>query len=202
MKLSKIFSIIGLTSLVFVANATPAKALDFTFSFSNEAGVGNVNGTVTGRIIGLANNAASSATAVYIDSYPSGLVPSNRASSYLTPINALTWSKITQNSFTVANNIITADNFISENNSSSGLDRLLINGASTHNYLSIGSANAQRVWNNNGLSGVIFASATAVPFEFSPSEGIALGIPLFIGLRILKKRISRLERKTKLCSEM
>lgn len=32
------------------------------------------------------------------------------------------------------------------------------------------------------------AAPTAVPFEFSPSQGIALGLPLFIGLRMLKKR--------------
>ena len=31
-------------------------------------------------------------------------------------------------------------------------------------------------------------AATAVPFEFSPGQGIALGLPLFIGLRMLKKR--------------
>lgn len=29
---------------------------------------------------------------------------------------------------------------------------------------------------------------TAVPFEFSPLPGIALGVPLFLGLRMLKKR--------------
>ena len=34
-----------------------------------------------------------------------------------------------------------------------------------------------------------FSSPSAsVPFEFSPTEGIALGLPLFIGLRMLKKR--------------
>ncbi len=32
------------------------------------------------------------------------------------------------------------------------------------------------------------ASTQAVPFEFSPTEGIALGLPLFMGLRMLKKR--------------
>lgn len=32
------------------------------------------------------------------------------------------------------------------------------------------------------------APATEVPFEFNPGQGVALGLPLFIGLRMLKKR--------------
>ena len=32
------------------------------------------------------------------------------------------------------------------------------------------------------------SATTAVPFEFNPEQGIALGLPLFIGLRMLKKR--------------
>ncbi len=47
---------------------------------------------------------------------------------------------------------------------------------------------------NGGLysDGLITFSATpasaAVPWDFSPTQGVALGLPLFIGLRMLKKR--------------
>lgn len=46
------------------------------------------------------------------------------------------------------------------------------------------------VANDSGFSGVTFSSATPVPFEFSPTEGIVLGLPLFIGLRMLKKKMA------------
>ncbi len=46
-----------------------ATALDFTFSFSNTGG-GGIDGTVTGRILGLTDNATSVPTAVFVDSAP------------------------------------------------------------------------------------------------------------------------------------
>lgn len=38
--------------------------------------------------------------------------------------------------------------------------------------------------------------ATAVPFDFSPSQGIVLGLPLFISLRMLKKRMASKKSKS------
>jgi hypothetical protein len=46
-------------------------------------------------------------------------------------------------------------------------------------------------YNNSGFSGVTYTSATAVPFDFNPAEGAALGIPLFIGLGMLRKRATK-----------
>lgn len=34
-----------------------------------------------------------------------------------------------------------------------------------------------------------------IPFEFNPLQGVALGLPLFIGLRILKKRVKHKSNK-------
>lgn len=45
------------------------------------------------------------------------------------------------------------------------------------------------------------AVPTAVPFEFSPGQGVALGLPLFIGLRMLKKRRA-LKKSTREVQEM
>jgi hypothetical protein len=57
---------------VLAVLSTPGHALSFGFSFDN-AGGGTMNGTVTGEIQGLSDNATSSATAVIIKSYPTGL---------------------------------------------------------------------------------------------------------------------------------
>ncbi len=39
-----------------------------------------------------------------------------------------------------------------------------------------------------GSNTMTYSPGTPVPFEFNSTEGIALGFPLFIGLRMLKKR--------------
>lgn len=52
--------------------------------------------------------------------------------------------------------------------------------------LNVVSYNSNR-YGGSASAGSITFSPTAVPFEFSPGQGIALGLPLFIGLRMLKK---------------
>jgi hypothetical protein len=69
---------VAATAIAAVLASAPAVAatLDFDFTFSNVVGTigGNAfSGTVTGEIVGLVNNTTSSATALYIDSYPAGL---------------------------------------------------------------------------------------------------------------------------------
>jgi hypothetical protein len=84
--------------------ATHAGPLDFMFSFSNTTG--NVNGTVTGEIFGLTDNATGPASNVILDSYPAGLgLPTP-------PLTILTG--ITSNSFTVTDETITAATFSAE----------------------------------------------------------------------------------------
>jgi hypothetical protein len=68
MKLSTLSST-GLAAMLLVGTATAASALNFDFSFSDDGSLGpfDILGTVTGEITGLANNAKSAATHVYID---------------------------------------------------------------------------------------------------------------------------------------
>lgn len=41
-------------------------------------------------------------------------------------------------------------------------------------------------------------TSTPVPFEFSPTQGVVLGLPLFIGLRMLKKRMALKKSKSEI----
>src|SRR5271170_3031461 len=68
----RIMTVLG-AGLVGLMHPTAAHAvpLDFMFSFSNT--VGAVNGTVTGEIFGLTDNATGPASNVILDSYPTGL---------------------------------------------------------------------------------------------------------------------------------
>ncbi len=173
---------LGLAVGLCAINTSKASALDFTFSFSNNGG--NVNGTVTGTVYGLTDNVTSSATRVTIESYPTGLG---------TPVDGLIatdWGGVQENSFTVANGAITAGDFLSYGPNSG----LCLN--SNDNCFTGSNSNAltfnqdrNTVVNFNDFQGVAFTPATAaVPWEFNPTEGVALGLPLFIGLRVLKKR--------------
>jgi hypothetical protein len=151
-----------------------AKGDNFNFSFSNDpTGPGNVNGTVTGEILGLVNNSTSPATSVLVDSYPAGLVSFG---SYTTPFDVLAaWTgTVGENSFTEVGGVITGGGFyISGANGIN--DQLYIDSncncqmfgldAGT-NFIDIGSNDGLDVWNDNGIgaSGVTFTAAgSSVP---------------------------------------
>ncbi len=148
-------------------SGTVASATDFIFTFGsdltdpNVMGTGAVSGTVTGRIVGLTDNATSSAQSVFIDSFS----PNAGAS---VPVDARLWFSQFENSFTVQNGVITSAVFHADNDFSASLDRLYINvpiyGAGGTNYASVGSNNSTSVWNNQGLFGITFTRIdTAVP---------------------------------------
>ena len=85
-----------------------AHAVSFNFSFTNQFPLGDVNGTVTGRIDGLADTGASAATAVFItDSPPLLGYPLSASDNILAQpsVNALF------NSFTVTSGALTAMDF-------------------------------------------------------------------------------------------
>ena len=90
-------------------SAAQAHAVSFTFSFTNQPPLGGVNGTVTGRIDGLADTGVSAATAVFITDSPTGLFyPLSASDNILSQPSVL----ITANSFTVTSAVLTAVDFL------------------------------------------------------------------------------------------
>jgi hypothetical protein len=163
-----------------------AQADNFSFSFSNDPAFGNMDGTVTGKIFGLTDNAMSSATDVIIDSYPASLI---QFGSYSTPVDVSTWTNsfVYENSFTVVNDQITGGAFSIVNSATN--DVLLINSSllgGGDNYLSIGSFNGSQVWDANavGSTGVTFIS-TPEPSSLS----FLLVAGLVAGLTALRRNL-------------
>ena len=93
-----------------LVSAPVANALSFTFSFDDEFPLGDVPGTVTGRIDGLADNATSAATAVFVTSSPSLLgYPLSSSDNILSQPTVST----VNNSFTVTNESFNGGKFFS-----------------------------------------------------------------------------------------
>jgi len=91
----------------FLISAGPVDAVSFNFSFTNEFPLGGVDGTVTGRIDGLADTGTSAATGVFITSSPAALeYPLSASDNILAqPLTFLI------NSFTLTNGELTAVDF-------------------------------------------------------------------------------------------
>ena len=158
MKLKVAIASAALAASALICAATPASALDFTFSFTND--VGNIPGTVTGEIFGLTNNSTSAATSVQVFTWPSGLIPIASQPTYTPPLDATTWASQFGNAFTVVNSAVTNGAFHADNTTGvSNLDRLWINfgpcsSGPTCSFLSLGSNNTQYVW--TGVAGTTF----------------------------------------------
>lgn len=142
--------------------AVPAAAVTVTYSFLNV--IGNVAGTVTGHIDGLIDNATSTASAVWVDSFPVGL----DNGTYTTPFNVFNWSggAITENSFTLSGGVITAA-FFTHTAANGTEDQLFLNsacgctGTGHTNFLDIGTNDARYVWNDGNLNahdGLVFGT--------------------------------------------
>lgn len=97
--------LIAVAAIAAMTASARASALDFDFSITNTLGYNA--GTVTGEIIGLSNNATSSATAVIITNYPMG--------TGLTDPSPLPFTipagDVVSNTFTVSNGVIDALDF-------------------------------------------------------------------------------------------
>jgi hypothetical protein len=97
-----------ITFAAILASAAPVQAVSFTFSFTNVPPVGTVDGTVTGRIDGLAPTGISAATAVFVTSSPPGVFyPLSASDNILAQPNLAIFS----NSFTVTSGVLTATDF-------------------------------------------------------------------------------------------
>jgi hypothetical protein len=104
-------SLFAVGVLTCATSPTSAVTIDFSFSntfVSNGGAATAVPGTVTGEIVGLTDNATSAASAVIIESFPSGLnFPFNA------PFDALANAKLIQfNSFTLSNGVLTSAAFL------------------------------------------------------------------------------------------
>jgi len=96
------------TFAAILVSAAPVHAVSFNFSFTNQFPLGDVNGTVTGRIDGLADTGASAAIAVSITSSPPLLgYPLSASDNILSQPSV----SIASNSFTVTSGVLTAMDF-------------------------------------------------------------------------------------------
>jgi hypothetical protein len=108
MKTKLLFLVALTTCAAILVSAAPVHAVSFNFSFTNQFPLGDVNGTVTGRIDGLADTGASAATGVFITSSPSGLgYPLSASDNFLSQSPLF----VTSNTFTVASGVLTAMDF-------------------------------------------------------------------------------------------
>ena len=96
------------TFAAILVSAAPVHAVSFNFSFTNNPILGDVDGTVTGRIDGLADTGTSAATAFFITSIPDVLSYPFSASDNLLAQPSVT---VTSNSFTVTSGVLTAMDF-------------------------------------------------------------------------------------------
>lgn len=170
---------IGIGLLLAAGAMRPASAvISFEFSFSNDPAWGNVPGTVTGRILGLVDNATSTATGAFIDTAPDALGYGPF------PVDVFSrFPVISENSFTVVGGVMTDASFLaqSQDNLGSGFPGpawLYININGSTNFLDANDNNNQEfVWNEGGLNGVTFTpivvpgplaiSGAAMAFGFS-----------------------------------
>jgi hypothetical protein len=161
---SRILRAVVAASLILPASV--AHSADFTFTFGSDLSdplvTNAMPGTVTGRIIGLADTGTSSASQIFIDSFSPDLTLGY-------PLDATSWFSQWENSFTVADGLIVSAIFYADNDfANPSLDRLYINvpiqETGGTNYVSVGSNNAISIWNNQGLSGITFSRiGSAVP---------------------------------------
>ena len=132
---------------LFAASAASSQAtLVFNFSFSNT--IGNVNGTVTGRILGLSDNSTGAASQVLIDTFPVGLVNVAGAP----PINPMFWDQQYQNSFTTVGGQVVSGSFHAQQTIgtfSQGYQLYI--GAGPTNFLNLDGVDRSYVWNQDGF---------------------------------------------------
>ncbi|BAZ33058.1 hypothetical protein NIES4074_55680 [Cylindrospermum sp. NIES-4074] len=194
------FPLLGcfLTASSIFTTFAPAKALDFSFSFTSfnqeVQQVGEftfIPGTVTGRILDLADNTVDQAASkVIIDTYPGDIgVPGPG-------LVATAWGIPGRNVFSVSSGNITKAIFsVSSSESSifcfgSGTKS---NCGTDDNSLTANFITGKFVSNGGGFSGITFTNldATPVPFSFADGSVAITFLGSFWGLNKLRQAISK-----------
>lgn len=183
-------SLAGLTLMV----ASPkAQALSWNFTYSLPLNGNSSNPTISGSgtldYTGSGDNTFDITSLSFQENGVSGTYTLDNSSNYYQNQN---YSGLGKNQIQVVNAAVSSWNFYASNSNAMG-DTWGRNffedgfGNPALSYTSTGS-NYNEVYYNFDLNGTQFTAASAtVPFDFSPSPGVALGLPLFIGLRMLKK---------------
>ena len=141
MKLNMV-KIMALSGCLALAASGSAQALDFSFTVTNT--LGDVSGSFSGTVFGLADNATGPATDVVISSFPAAL--NSVVGSAPIDVFSAGWT-VTDNSFTVTGGQITDGGF----NSKYG-------GISDYVYLDLGSDDNALELDNNGYDKYIYTS--------------------------------------------
>ncbi len=158
------------TTLAVAITAPHAKALEFTFSFSNVTG--STPGTVSGKITGLEDNTSNQAAdSVIIESFPGSL-----GGSFDEGDDAVAWNDVQENSFSVTNGEIVSAMFYAETasfNNLFALNTVVLGDLFDANYLTLDRSTD--VSNTGGFEGASYSLlSTPVPFGVIPDTGIGI----------------------------
>ena len=167
----------AIVSIILGLGAAQAEATPiFQFSFTNNPSLGGVPGTVTGRILGLAEDGTGPASQVLIDSFPAGL----NSIAGPTPIDATLWDGQDQNSFTTVAGQIVGGGFVARqtvNLNNQGF-QLYING-SPYNFLNLDGIDALYVYGDDGFAAANITRLSDVASEVpEPATLSLLGVGL------------------------
>jgi len=190
MRLRNIGLALGLAGLGIAANSMSARALDFSFSFTVLESGNPV--TISGDILGVDNTGVAE-HGIYITSAPGLFISST--------------DELTQESgtFTVSNGTISAisKNILYDDNNTTNDGVILVlnqfeSASSPQGYYneiidSVGnpafSSPASSISKNTAFT-VTAYNFQQIPWEFNPGEMVGLGLPLIMGLRVLRKNLA------------
>jgi len=193
MNLRSIGLALGIAALSITASSVSARALDFSFSFplSLEAPNGSttttsVSSTISGIIEGVQDNATSGATDIIITNDPGLNISSSTPLYYKSGTLTVTNGEITD---------------VSNADFKNGSDEVVLNlevlappPITYYNEITDGtttaySSQAASFITTSGNTVSSSFSFQQIPWEFNPGEMVGLGVPLIMGLRVLRKKL-------------